>query len=175
MKKITLILNEQSIDNAIKELQNYKKWVNDKCQELKREVAKAIADTAQNLFDSSYVETSLRGANYPASVSVTIDEQDDICIVMANGTDAVWVEFGAGVYYNTPAGTSPEPHGEELGLTIGSFSEKHNGEKQVWGYRDAEGNIILTHGTKATMPMYNAVQTVVHDLPDIAKRVFAND
>lgn len=175
MKEINISLDEASIDKAIKELQDYQRGIKDKCDKLRQEVAKAIADTAQTGFDSSYAETSLEGLNLPANVAVSVDEQDDISIVIANGTDAVWVEFGAGVYYNTPVGTSPEPHGEELGLTIGSYSEKHNGEKQLWGYRNADGTVTLTHGTPATMPMYNAVQAVVRDLPDIAKRVFADD
>lgn len=174
MKTISISLDSpQSIDKAIKELRQYKEWMQRKCDELRQEVARRIADEAQIGFDSSYVDTALNGINTPASVDVSVDEHDKVSIVIANGSDAVWVEFGAGVYYNTPVGTSPNPYGEEQGFTIGSYGEG-NGARQVWGYRNADGTVTLTHGTPATMPMYGAVSKVIQDLPDIAKKVFAD-
>jgi hypothetical protein len=84
------------------------------------------------------------------------------------------MEFGAGVYYNGAVGSSPNPLGTGLGFTIGSYG-KGNGRKEVWGYRGEDGEIHLTHGAPASMPLYKAVQSVSRDIARIAREVFASD
>lgn len=80
------------------------------------------------------------------------------------------MEFGAGVYHNGSAGSSPHPKGSELGFTIGGYGEGM-GKRQTWGfYEDSE--LRLTHGTPAIMPMYNALKTVCDEIAGIAKEVF---
>lgn len=96
---------------------------------------------------------------------------ENVSVVVASGEDAVWVEFGAGVYHNGAAGSSPHPKGNELGFTIGSYG-KGNGRKTTWGYLDDDGELHLTHGTPATMPMYRAMETVSEEVYLIAKEVF---
>ena len=71
------------------------------------------------------------------------------------GEQAVFVEFGAGVYYNGSPGTSPHPYGVELGYTIGDYGWGF-GRSEEWGYTNANGKYRLTHGTPAAMPLYNA-------------------
>ena len=84
--------------------------------------------------------------------------------------DAVWIEFGAGVYHNGSPGSSPHPHGAELGMTIGGFG-KGNGKKEVWGFYE-EGELKLSRGTPAKMPMARAVSTVCNEISEIAREVF---
>ena len=91
-------------------------------------------------------------------------------MVIANGEDAVWVEFGAGVYHNGSVGSSPHPKGAELGMTIGSYGNGR-GSRRVWGYYD-EGGLVLTRGTPAQMPMYSAAKAVCEKIDEIARRVF---
>ena len=90
--------------------------------------------------------------------------------MIASGDDAVWVEFGAGVYHNGSPGTSPHLRGAELGLTIGGFG-KGRGKKEVWGYFE-NGALKLTRGTPAKMPMARAVMVVCDEIVAIAKEVF---
>ena len=80
------------------------------------------------------------------------------------------VEFGAGVYHNGSPGSSPHPHGAELGMTIGGFG-KGNGKKEVWGFYE-NGELKLSRGTPARMPMALAITTVCNDIQSIAKEVF---
>jgi hypothetical protein len=47
-----------------------------------------------------------------------------------------------------------------------------NGSKQIWGYYADNGDLVLTRGTKATMPMYNASQEIINNVVRIAKEVF---
>jgi len=63
--------------------------------------------------------------------------------------------------------------GVELGFTIGSMGE--NGKKNVWGFYEGEGNdktLLLTHGTPASMPMYNSMMEVCRRIDEIAREVF---
>lgn len=105
-----------------------------------------------------------------ADVDVTVTDKDNVSIIIANGEDAIWVEFGAGVYHNGSAGGSPHPKGSSLGFTIGGYG-KGMGKKSVWGYYE-DGDLRLTHGTPAVMPMYNAVKTVCDNISAIAREVF---
>lgn len=45
------------------------------------------------------------------------------------------------------------------------------GKRKVWGFYK-NGSLTLTHGTPATMPMYNAMKTVCDEISEIAKEVF---
>ena len=112
----------------------------------------------------------LKGGTKFAQVDVSVDNRGSVTVVVANGEDAVWIEFGAGVYHNGSPGSSPHPSGAELGFLIGGFG-KGNGKKETWGYYE-EGELKLTRGTPATMPMSRAITTVCDELSEIAKEVF---
>lgn len=170
-KVISFGLSESEIDRAIKELEEYKKEFIKKCEELRQRVAEKIREKAQEGFNGAIVDdlTAESGGARLAEVNVVTEDSDDVTLVIAQGTDAVWVEFGAGVYHNGAVGSSPNPYGAELGFTIGGFGE--NGKKQTWGFYE-NGDLKITHGTPATMPMFNAVQVVISDIDAIVKEVF---
>lgn len=173
-KVITIGLSASEIDRAIKEIEKYKQDFQRKVDLFRVRVADEIASLSQSGFSSSGVDDWLLGGTRPAEVTVEVSDNGNITIVMAKGKDAAWVEFGAGVYHNTPVGDSPNPYGKELGITIGSFGDGH-GKQEVWGFYETPGDpttLQLTHGTEATMPMYNAVQSVVPRIVNIAREVF---
>lgn len=169
-KKITIGLSEQDIDRAIREMAQYKAEFTRKVELLREKVADRLAGEAQTGFNGAVVDDLIKREQKFADVKVSVDNRANLSVVVASGEDAVWVEFGAGVYHNSSPGSSPHPNGAELGFTIGSFG-KGNGKKEAWGYYD-EGELKLTRGTPATMPMYRAVQTVCNDVQSIAREVF---
>lgn len=169
-KVISFGLSEREIDRAIKELEQYKKEVIRKTALLREKVAERIESLSRSGFAGAVVDDLLKGGVKMAEVSVSLDNKDNVSLVIANGEDAIWVEFGAGVYHNGSAGSSPHPEGSELGFTIGGYG-KGMGKKEVWGYYEGD-TLRLTHGTPAIMPMYNAVKTVCDELADIAREVF---
>ena len=75
---------------------------------------------------------------------MSVDNRGSVTVVIASGEDAIWIEFGSGVYYNGSPGTSPHPSGAELGFVIGGYGDG-NGKKNAWGYKDETGKVILTH------------------------------
>jgi hypothetical protein len=164
-------LSESEIDRAIKELADYKREIQRKTEILRDRLAAEIATNAQSGFTGAIVDDLLKGGKKYAEVTVGYSHEGDLTVVIANGTDAVWVEFGAGVYHNGSSGTSPHPKGAELGMTIGGYG-KGMGKKSTWGFRDEDGELHLTHGTPATMPMYNSMKLVTDHIAEIAKEVF---
>ncbi len=169
-RKIKFSLTEDSSEKAIRELDQYKKEFSRKVEIFRQKVAERIADEAQSGFNGAVVDDIAQGNPRMADVKVRTDERGSLSVIIADGEDAVWVEFGAGVYHNGAAGSSPHPHGAELGFTIGSF-DKGNGKRKVWGFYE-DGNLVLTHGTPAAMPMNRAVITVCNEIADVAKEVF---
>lgn len=169
-KIITFSLSEHDIDRAIKELADYKQEILKKTELLRQKVAERLADEARQGFNGAVVDDLVKGGTRYGQVDVSIDERGNVTAVVAIGEDAVWIEFGAGVYHNGSPGSSPHPHGAELGMTIGGFG-KGNGKKEVWGFYE-EGELKLSRGTPAKMPMARAITTVCNEISEIAKEVF---
>lgn len=167
------IFNPASIDRAVNEIREYSRWVQRKTDELRERIAYFIAKDASAVFNTAVVDDLIGEDAVTGSVNVVVENQgNNTTVVIANGEDAVFMEFGAGVYYNGAVGSSPNPLGTELGFTIGSYG-KGNGRKEVWGYRGEDGEIHLTHGAPASMPLYKAVQSVSRDIARIAREVFS--
>ena len=169
-KVISFGLSEDEINKAIRELEAYKRDIQQKTERFREKVVARIAELSQSGFSGAVVDDLINNSKRIAQVNVTFGSKGDLSVVVANGEDAVWVEFGAGVYHNGASGSSPHPSGAELGFTIGSYGQG-KGERSVWGYYE-DGALQLTHGTPAVMPMYNAVRTVCEELSVIAKEVF---
>ena len=173
-KQISIDLSMRSIDNAIRQLRAYQSSLDSKCDRFVRAFADRIAEYASAGFASAVVNDVVNAGPRPASVNVSVDSvADGATAVIAAGEDAVWVEFGAGVYHNGSVGASPHPKGAELGFTIGSYG-KGKGKGKAWGYYN-DGALVLTHGTPAQMPLYNAVLSACNDIEQIAQEVFAHD
>ena len=60
--------------------------------------------------------------NASVTVSLTNAEQCRLLWLMEM---TPYGEFGSGVYHNGSVGTSPNPYGDDLGLTIGSYGKGH--------------------------------------------------
>lgn len=169
-KVITFGLSAREINRAIKELEQYKQEIIRKTDLLREKVADRLAELAKSGFAGAVVDDLLRGGQRTAQVDVTIEDRENVTLVIANGEDAIWAEFGAGVHHNGSPGSSPHPKGLELGFTIGSYG-KGMGKKDTWGFYE-DGELRLTHGAPATMPMYNALKTVCDEISEIAREVF---
>lgn len=171
------------LNETIRHLNRYRDSLKSKAEELRRRVAELIQAKAQPLFDVAIADSEIEyiegiGMTFDdfktSDVSVTVNDNGEVTLVVANGDDAVFMEFGAGVYFNGPEGSSPNPWGADLGFTIGSYGH-HLGSREVWGYIGADGERHLTHGTPASMPMYRATMEVVQDIANIAREVFRRD
>jgi hypothetical protein len=163
-------LSVGEINRAIKEIKAHKQELIKKTALLRERIAAEIAANAESAFARAIVDDLLNGSQRMADVDVTVSNRDNTSIVIANGKDAVFVEFGSGVFHNGSIGSSPHPKGKELGFTIGVYCKGY-GKKTVWGfYKDEE--LHLTHGTPGVMPLYNAVRTVCENIYKIAREAW---
>ena len=169
-KVIRFGLSTKEIDEAIRELDKYKQELTQKTELLRKRVAEKIAELSRSGFAGAVVDDLLNGGQRLAQVDVSIDNRENITIVIAKGEDAIWAEFGAGVHHNGSPGSSPHPKGSELGFTIGGYGYGM-GNRDTWGFYE-DGELRLTHGAPATMPMYNALKTVCDEISAIAREVF---
>lgn len=170
-RKITVELTESGVDKAIKELEEYKKDIKRKTALLQDRIAKRIEEEAGKGFASAVVDDLVRGGYQKPNVTVNYTTKGDVSVIVAQGEDAVWVEFGAGVYHNGNLGSSPHPRGSELGMTIGGYGQG-KGKQKSWGFKDADGTLHVTRGTPSQMPLEKAVLSVLDELPQMAKEVF---
>ena len=171
-KVIKLSLNDNDIDKAINELKLYKQELQKKIDTYHKRIAEEIAKIASLNFSSAEVEDKVRGGMRKPDVTVDVQSRGNILVVVADGEDAVWCEFGAGVYHNGAAGSSPNPYGNDLGFTIGNYGKGY-GKQTAWGYYE-DGELVITRGTPASMPMYNAVRDVTKRAIEIAREVFGS-
>ena len=175
-KTIKFGLSTSEIQRAIKEVKEFKKDFQKKVDTYRKRIAEEIAVNASTYFDNSVMDDVINGSPRKPDVDVTFSDNGKISVVVANGEDAVWCEFGAGVYRNGSVGSSPHPRGNDLGFTIGSYG-KGRGKQKVWGYYtdpESKTGLVLTHGTPASMPMYNAAQEVLRKSVEIAREVFGH-
>ena len=169
-KEIKFSLTEDDIDNAIAELKLYEQELQKKIDTYHRRIADEISSMASLNFSSAVMEDRVKGGTRKPVVKVDVQSRGNIFVVVANGEDAVWCEFGAGVYHNGSVGSSPNPYGNDLGFRIGSYGKGY-GKQTAWGYYN-DGELVITRGTPASMPMYNAVQDVTKRAIEIAREVF---
>ena len=176
MTTIKADLSTESLTEAIRQLKAYRARLEHKAKQLRDRVAYFIAKDASNVFNTATAEALIGEGARTGSVEVEVSDKGDFTVIYANGADAIFMEFGAGVYANGPVGQSPNPLpiATQMGWTIGSYG-KGNGRKTVWGFKDADGKLHLTRGTPASMPMYKAITSVVDDLEKIAKEVFSSN
>lgn len=164
----------KSIEAALKKVLAYRDSLPRKVAELRRRVAEEMADLIDAGFGGASDEDIIYGSVEDEDVVVSVDDGgENVTIVTAKGASAVFQEFGAGVYYNGPVGSSPNPLGPQNLFYIGTYGQG-KGARKVWGFYYPKGskNLVLTHGTPASMPMYHAEQDIIRRIADIARDAF---
>ena len=160
---INVRLNTTSIREAIEEVQAYKAWVERKTQELTFRLAELGASEASVRF---------AGAQYDSAndAYVHVEPIGNGYKIIAEGESVFFIEFGAGVYYN---GSEPYPEPRPAGVVgIGEYGQG-KGKQKAWGFYDDSGELVITHGTPAAMPMLHAGRVMQQDMERIAREVFA--
>lgn len=169
-KKIRISLSEKSIRNAINEIEAYKRQFIERNEVFVRRLAElgipiidqniAAAQGDSDKSHNTYIKINSFGSYSEAKLVV-------------EGSDLLYIEFGAGIRYNGSAGTSPHPKGEEFGYTIGSYG-KGQGKNDFWFYYADTGETVMSHGTEATMPVFRASQEIIQNIRRIAREVFGS-
>lgn len=170
-------LSVKGIENLKKQLLNYRDNINLKLDEFVNRlvnigipVIKSNMDKAKVTYDSKGVQSGT-SADYNTYVDIKRNGNVVTANLILEGEQVIFAEFGAGVHHNTEVGTSPHPQGQQFGFLIGTYGQGF-GARQVWGYYDDSGKLVLTHGIEAQMPMHKAKVEIVKKYIEIAKQVF---
>lgn len=164
MKKtlIQCTMDQQDIKRAIKELKAFKeRFLNDE-KELLRRLAEIGVKEASVRFTTAMYD----GIN---DVSVRLDETKNGYVIVAKGKAVAFIEFGAGVYHNTG---EPYPNPRPEGVVgIGEYGKGH-GKRKAWGYYGESGEVVITRGNPAAMPMWYASEEMKNSILKIVREVF---
>lgn len=139
-------LSVESIDNAIKELQAFRDSLEGKKDKLLERLATIGVREASIRFTTAIYD----GVN---DSSVTLEPITGGYCIKAEGKAVAFIEFGAGVYHN-PGEPYPNPRPSGV-VGIGEYGKGH-GKRQAWGFKDASGELVITHGNPAAMPLWYA-------------------
>lgn len=175
---INISLSEKSVNEAIRQLQQYKNWLIKKTSQLVKELAEVgIPVIDENMAKASYTydEKGVRSGSdtsHHSYVEMKSAGEYVEAKLIVEGKELMFIEFGAGVFYNGEAGTSPHPKGEVNGMVIGSYGEGH-GVQKIWEYYADSGEFILSHGVEAQMPVYKADMEIIQKYAEVARRVFS--
>ena len=161
-KVIKMDLSVSSIDNAIKELKAFRDSIERKKDKLLEELASIGVKEASVRFTTAMYD----GVN---DSSVTLETTSDGYAIVAEGRAVAFIEFGAGVYHNT-GDPYPNPRPEGI-VGIGEYGKGY-GKRQAWGYKDDSGELVITHGNPAAMPMWYASEEMRSKIQKIAQGVF---
>lgn len=168
MKTVKFSLNPQSIESAIKELKDYRDSIEKKTETVVEKVSEAIENYAEVNFNGHIYDDIVHEGMRVPNVTVSKEVDGKTGKVIADGKEAVFAEFGAGVYYN-PSGGPPRPSNVKA---IGTYGKGY-GSRKVWGF-EVDGKLKLTHGTPASRPLWNAKREVKQrgEVQRIGKEVF---
>lgn len=158
-KVIRIELTNKSINNAIKQLHEYKNWITQKEAELRLRLAQVGATVASIRF----ARAIYNGTN---DVTVRVDNTGSVAVIYAEGDAVAFIEFGSGAKYGYG-----HPTAGEHGMGPGTYpnGKGHWDDEDGWWY----GHNQHSYGNPPAMAMYAAHQTMVEQLAEIAREVFA--
>lgn len=161
-----MILSRSSINDAINELKAYKKELINKNDIFVRR----LVELGLNVVNMK-VRQSL-GDSDDATSKAYVDSLGKLvkAEIHLTGSDVLFIEFGAGIYYNTPG---QHPLEDEFGYGVGTYPGQTHAFDDYWFYTDEQGNTgQISYGTQATMPMYSASIEMYQQVVRIAREVF---
>lgn len=169
-KKISISLSSKSIQNALKEIEAYKKQFIDRNELFVRRLAELGIPVIDQNIAAAHGDSD---KNHNTYIKINSFGSYSEAKLVVEGKSILFIEFGAGIRYNGSAGASPHPKGEEFGYTIGSYG-KGKGKNDFWFYYADTGEAVMSHGTEATMPVYRASQEIIQNIRRIAREVFGS-
>ena len=173
MKTVKIPLSVAGIETAIREVEKYKVWL----QERSNLLLDRLADEGYQIASAKFAKAVYDGTN---DASVSVEQRGTAArAVVAVGSSVLFIEFGTGVTY-------PDSHPEaaDHGMTRGGYGQG-KGSQSSWGYygdpgthgqlkEKSNGNtVVITHGNPANMSMYETVKELQERLPVIVKEVFS--
>lgn len=178
MGKRTIVVNlfdGKSIQNAIKQIEQYRDDLPRKCQEICRRLSEEgvrVADAAINSVPigktitlTTDINPSKMGCQAIMKMTGRETRTEDGRIFYT----ALAIEFSAGVRYASTA----SPRASDFGMGTGTFPDsKHSWQMDGWYYLGDDGNWHHSFGVQASHPLYSAGMEMRQKIDSIVKEVF---
>lgn len=161
-KVIKMSLSSSSIKDAITELKAFRDSLDRKMDKLLEELANIGVKEASVRFTTAMYD----GVN---DSDVSLKPVKNGYAIVASGKAVAFIEFGAGVYHNSGE-PYPDPRPEGI-VGIGEYGKGY-GKRQAWGFKNEAGELVITHGNPAAMPLWYASEEMRSKITKIAKEVF---
>ena len=169
------LFDGKSLQQAIKQIEQYRDDLPRKCQEICRRLAEEgvrVADAAINSVPigktitlTTDINPSKMGCQAIMKMTGRETRTEDGRIFYT----ALAIEFGAGIRYNSTA----NPKASEFGMGVGTFpGQTHAENPEGWYYLDSNGEWKHSYGVQASMPMYKAGVSLRQKIDSIVKEVF---
>ena len=156
---INIYLSEKSVNEAIRQLQQYKQSLQHKCELLVGRLAELgdkaaimsvnespLGRTVTLRVDRKPIQDGYQAILIATGKTVEVEDREPFYTLLA-------IEFGAGIYYNSG---NENPKANDFGLGVGTYPGQIHAFEDGWYYLGNDNQWHDTHGVKATMPMYNA-------------------
>ena len=159
MPSIEVKLTNESIGEAVKEIEKYAKWVTKKEAELRSKLAERGAKVASIEFAAAMYT----GTN---DVTVRVDNTGSVAVIYAEGEAVAFIEFGTGATHGYG-----HPLAGKFGVGPGTYpnGKGHWDDPNGWWYGGKH-----TYGNVPAMAMYKAVQEIAQNVKEVAMEVFRN-
>ena len=169
MKKIEFSLSTKGINQAIKELRAWEKWVEQKRKKLLEE----MANRGLEVMNYKFQRVVYDGTN-------DVKEKDDHFVTLiATGNAVLFIEFGTGVKY-------PDDHPEKPSGLVGrgEYGKGKGKNPAGWRYVGDPGtngvrskaakkkSVVHTFGNPANQSMYQTIVQLKFEFEEIARKVF---
>lgn len=170
---LTIKLNSESIEAAIRKIEDYQRTMQEKCQEL----AKRLALIGMDVITATYDGAAYAGTN---DIEVHLEFEGNSCKIVANGSSLGFIEFGTGVAY--PLGEFASQAGAP---PHGTYGEGRGATGKKWVYKGDAGTIgepdskrpglVWTKGNPPANAFPAAVREMQEQAQEIAREVFRFD
>lgn len=175
VKRIKFGLSTASVQRAIRELKEYQKWTQEKCDELALELAKRGTFLIRmKIAELQAVDTGamISAVTYPEYIA---PGKYRISLRVDNGKGqnyALFVEYGTGL----EGFREPHPEAEDAGWIYGVGKKIFNTKdgEVGWIYPKGNGEFGFTIGQEARPFWHNAAQELPQYIKEAAKKVFGN-
>ena len=166
---IEINLSKSSIKDAIRKLEAYRDGVVDKNEEFVRRLAKLGEPVVESNIARARGDANPHHKTEIKTISKT--DKSTSCVLLLEGEEILFFEFGAGIYYNEV----DAPHAKQFGYGVGTYpNQTHAFDEDGWWYRDDDNVLHHSYGTEATMPMLKASHEIIANIRRIAREVYGS-
>lgn len=160
--------DKSSVDKAIEEVKAIKKEWKQKTKQAESLIAEELANLInQNLMNVAIADDLINVKEHQeVHTAPGVEARARGNTVTVYGENAVFIEFGAGIYHNGGV-DNPLSKAVQFDTSIGSYGKGH-GNEPYWFV----AHNLISRGTPAYMPINNAIEQIVPMIPTIVRQVF---